>query len=47
MKWVYYSFRKGFLYVCEGLLGSLFSYPIQVFLLGTLEDVLNWRGGIH
>jgi len=41
MRWAYYSFRKGFLYICEGLLGGLFSYPVQVSLLGTLEDVLN------
>jgi len=41
MRWAYYSFRKGFLYVCKGLLGSPFSYSIQVSLLGTIEDILN------
>jgi len=29
------------MYVCKGLLCSLFSYPVHVSLLGTLEDVLN------
>ena len=41
MRWAYYSFREGFLYVCEGLLCGLFSYLIDVSLLGTLKDVLN------
>ena len=41
MRWTYYSFKKSFLYVCESLLGSLFSYSVQMSLLGTLEDVLN------
>ena len=29
------------MYVCEGVLYSLFSYPVHVSLLSTLEDVLN------
>jgi len=38
---VYYSFRKGFLHVCKGLLDSSFSYSVQISLLVALEDVLN------
>ena len=29
MRWIYYSFRKGFLYVCKSLLGSSFSYSFR------------------
>jgi len=41
MRWAYYSFRKGFLHVYKGLLGGLFSYPVQMPLLDILKDVLN------